>query len=91
MSPIPLFGWFYVSVLCQTGKRGKKVPQTILASPFTPQAQAAWEKSATNPPGKPLHPPPPLTGNAHMETTHFKKGASLATLNVAVVSVAKYR
>ena len=23
--------------LCQTGKRGKKVPQTILASPYTPR------------------------------------------------------
>ena len=35
-----------------------------------------YEKSAPNHPGKPLH-PAPLLGNAHMETTHFKKVASL--------------
>ena len=54
--------WFYMGIaqialdppLCQTGKRGKKVPQTILASLNTP--------------------PPLLTGNAHMETTRFKRG-----------------
>ena len=56
----------------QTGKRGKKkVPQTILASPYTPRL--TWEKSAPNHPSKPST-PPPLLGNAHMETTHFKKG-----------------
>ena len=43
---------FIPQPLCQTSKRGKKVLQTILASPT----------------------PPPLSGNAHMETTHFKKG-----------------
>ena len=32
-----------------------------------------WKKSAPNHPGKPIH-PTPLTGNATMETTHFKKG-----------------
>ena len=43
----PLFEmcWFYMSIaqialepppLCQKGKRGKKVPQTILASSYTP-------------------------------------------------------
>ena len=42
--------------LCQTGKRAKKVLQTILASLYTP--------------------PPSLSGNAHLETTHFKKGLS---------------
>ena len=31
--------------LCQTGKRGKKVPKTILASPYTPGQ--TWEKSAS--------------------------------------------
>ena len=35
--------------------------------------RATWEKSAQNHPGRPLT-PPPLTGNAHIETTHFKKG-----------------
>ena len=62
----PLFGmcWVYMGIaqigleppplLCQTVKRGQKVPQTILASLYTI--------------------PPPLTGNAHMETTYLKKG-----------------
>ena len=45
--------------LTPPGKRGKKVPQTILASFYTPH-------------------PPPLTGNAHIETTHFKKGHPLS-------------
>ena len=35
---------------CQTGKRGKKVLQTILASPYT--LGQMWEKSAPNHPGK---------------------------------------
>ena len=43
-------------LLCQTGKRGKKVPKTILASPYTPGQ--TWGKCALNHPGKPLHPPP---------------------------------
>ena len=39
--------------LCQTGKCGKKVPQTILARPYTPGQ--TWEKSAPNHRGKPLY------------------------------------
>ena len=37
------------------------------------------EKSAPNHPGRPLHPPSLLRAmsNVHMETKHFKKGASL--------------
>ena len=38
----------------------KKVPHTILASPYTPGQ--TWEKSAPNHPVKPLHPPPPPYG-----------------------------
>ena len=48
--------WFYM------GKRGKKVPQTILASLYTP----------------------PLSYNAYMETTHFKKGLPLCTHYFAI-------
>ena len=41
-----------------------------------------WTKSARNHLGKPLHPPlSPLSGNAHMETTHFSKGLPLAIEN----------
>ena len=78
-------------------KRGKKVPQIILASLYTPR-QRWGPKSAPNDPGKPLHSQAnvgnksaqtilaslytslPLTGNAHKETTHFKKGLPLAGL-----------
>ena len=59
--------WFYIGIaqktldppLCQTGTRGKKVLQTILAS-----------LSHTH----------PLSGNAHLEKTHFKKGLPLFRL-----------
>ena len=58
--------------LCQTGKCGKKVPQTILARPYTPGQ--TWEKSAPSHPCKPLLcTPTALKGNAHMEIIHFKK------------------
>ena len=54
--------------LCQKGQRGKKVPQTILASPHTPGQM--WGKSAPNHPGKP-HPPPSRAMLIYMESTHF--------------------
>ena len=54
----PLFEmcWFYMGIaqialdpqpLCQPGKRGKKVPQTILASPYAPphlRAMPIWKQ-----------------------------------------------
>ena len=52
---------------------GKKVLQTILASPYAPTQM--WERSAPNHPRRPLH--PPLPDNAHMETPNFKKGLPL--------------
>ena len=76
--------WFYMVIaqialeppppLCQTRKRGKKVPQTILASPYLlPQPNVgkkcpkqSWQAFT----------PLPLKGNAHMET-HFEKGFPL--------------
>ena len=75
--PLSEMCWFYLGVaqialdpppLCQTGKHGKKVPLTILASPYTPLQ--TWEKSAPNNPRKPLH---ALTGNAHIEEQHISK------------------
>ena len=54
----------------------EKVLQTIPASPYT--LGQTWEKSDPNHPGKPFHPPPLLSGNAHMETAHFKKGLPFA-------------
>ena len=39
--------------------------------------QANVEKIAPNHPSKPLQLHPPYTGNAHIEATHLKKGASL--------------
>ena len=51
--------------LCQTCKRGKKVPQTILASPYTPGQRGKKVPQTIL---------ASLTGNAHMETTHFKEG-----------------
>ena len=52
-----------LSVKHPQGKRGKEVPQTTLASPFT--SEQTWEKSAPNYPGKHLQvvnntPLPPL-------------------------------
>ena len=74
--------WFYMGIaclaldpppLCQTGKLGrKKVPQTILASPYTPRQ--TWEKSAPNQPGKTLH---PLRSLRAYGNNTFLKGASL--------------
>ena len=79
--------------LCQTGKRRKKVLQTVLASPYTPGQ--TWGKKCSKPSwqafttprqmcGKKCPKPswqaftsPPLTGNAHMEATHFEKGLPL--------------
>ena len=57
----PLFDmcWFYIA-------------QIALAPPPLSSRQT-WKKSAPNHPGKLIH-PPPFPGNAHMETTHFKKG-----------------
>ena len=63
----PLFEmcWVYMAIaqiaqetppLCQTDKRGKKVFQTILASPYTP-GQIYAKKNAPNHPSKPLHVP----------------------------------
>ena len=51
--------------LWHMGKHGKKVPQTILTIPYTPG------QSGKKVPQTILA---SLTGNAHMETTHFKKG-----------------
>ena len=71
--------------LCQTGKRGKKVPQTTLASPYTPRQR---EKKVPQTILASLYtPPPPLRGMpicpyahyAHMETTLLKKGLPYAT------------
>ena len=58
-------------VLTPPGNVGKSAPNHP-GKPLHPQA--TWEKSDPNHPGN--H-PPPLTGNAHLETTHFKKGLPL--------------
>ena len=59
-----------------------RVVQVVQTVPVVPMVQVirlvrvvrqTWKKSAPNHPGKFLH-TPPLTGRAHMETTHFKKG-----------------
>ena len=72
--------WFYMGIAqialepppsVKRASVEKKVPQTILTSPDIPGQ--TWEIGAPYHSGKPLH-PPPLMGNAHMETTHFKKG-----------------
>ena len=42
------------------------------------------EKSGPSHPGKPFPPPLPLTGNAHLETTHFRKGASLSVIGTLI-------
>ena len=55
----------------------EKVPQTILASPYTPRQRG---KKVSQTIQTSLYPPPPplaLTCNATMETTHFKKGFPL--------------
>ena len=44
----------------------------IALEPPLCQTGKPGEKSVPNHPGKPLY--PPLSGNAHIETTHFKKG-----------------
>ena len=61
----------------------KKVPQTTLASPYTPGQ--TMEKSAPNHPGKPLHPaPPPLPyGQCPYGNNIFQKGASLIQKKIA--------
>ena len=48
------------------------ISQIALESPPLCQMGERGKKSAPNHPGKSLHPPSPLTGNAHVETTHFK-------------------
>ena len=60
----PLFQmcWFYMGIA------------QIALDPSLSNRQM-WGKSAPNYPGKPLHPPPLLMGNALMETTHFKKSS----------------
>ena len=78
---LPLFEmcWFYMGIA-----------QISLDPPPPPLSNGqTWIKSAPNHPGKTLHPQTnmgkkcskpsgqaftPLLGNAHMETTHFKKG-----------------
>ena len=70
LSPPPPF--------CQTGKRGKKVPQAILARPYTPETM--WEKSALNHPGKPLHTHTPYWQCPYGNNT-FQKGASLRQMS----------
>ena len=67
VKPLLCWCWFYIFIAqialdsppppCQTGKRRKKVLQTI----------PSWQAFTT---------PPPLSDNAHMITTHFKKGLS---------------
>ena len=65
----PLFEmcWFYMGIaqialgpppLCRTGKRGKKVPQTILASPYTPGQ--TWGKKYPKPSWQAFTPHPPM-------------------------------
>merc|ERR1719400_1728731 len=51
--------WFYMGIA-----------QKALDAPLCQMGKR--EKSAPNHPGQPLH--LPLTGNAHMEATYFKKG-----------------
>ena len=60
--------------LTPPGTRGKKVPQTILASPYTPGKRR--KKRAPNHPGKPLH-PTPQCGQCPYGNNTFKKRASL--------------
>ena len=60
--------WFYMGI-AQIALAPR--PQTILASPDTPEQM--WEKVPQTILAS-LYTPPPLTGNAHMETIHFKKG-----------------
>ena len=55
------------------GQTWKKMPQTILASSPDIPGQT-WGKKCPKHILASLYTPSPLTGNAHMETTHFKKG-----------------
>ena len=57
--------------LCQTGKHGQKCPKPSWQA-LTPPGNVAKKGPQTILAS--LYTLPPLTGNAHMETTHFKKG-----------------
>ena len=78
----PLFEiwWFYMGIAQialdppPSVKHGKKVPQTILASPCIPRQRG---KKVPQKILQSFTPPP--SGNAHMEATHFKKGLPRST------------
>ena len=76
--------WFYMGIaqialdphpLCQTGKRGKKCSKPSWKA-LTPLGKCG-KKGLQTILVSLYTPPPPITGNTHMETTHCKKGLPL--------------
>ena len=68
---------------CQTGKCGKKVSQTILASPYTLRQRGEKVPQTILASFYTL----PLMGNAHMKSTHFKKGLPSLIHNILQISL----
>ena len=84
--------WFYMGIvlialglayICQTGKCGKKVSQTILASPYTLRQRGEKVPQTILASFYTL----PLMGNAHMKSTHFKKGLPSLIHNILQISL----